>query len=484
MNAAVTNRNLITVAGSDRPFHRMRILGVLLLSMAMSLMAVSSVNVALPTIENGLGATSTDLQWILAGYALAFGVGLVPAGRAGDVLGRGTLFVVGAALFTLASLACGLAPTPLLLNLARVVQGVGAALFSPQVTGMIQQYFSAGGRARAFALLGLVVAASVAVGPVLAGAIIEAVGQETGWRWAFFSYLPLGVAAVVLGLAWLPFETERARRLDPAARVAKVDLDPVGTVLLVLAVMAVMYPFMAGAAWAWGLLAAAPVLAWLWVWWERRYLSRGGAPLVDMALFRFRSFRNGLLVSGAVFLGVTSTFAVVALFLQSGLGVDALRTGLIGLPNAIASGFAAIYTARWVLNRGRPLLVLAISTILVGTLLSILVAWLIGAHGISYWWLAPTLMLNGLGMGVVGSANQTLSMMDIPLQHGGTAGGFKQTVERITTALGNAVITGIFFAVVAQGSWANGVVLAFSAIVVCLLGAVALAVMDLRQHAR
>ena len=136
------------------------------------------------------------------------------------------------------------------------------------------------------------------------------------------------------------------------------------------------------------------------------------------------------------------------------------------------------------LNRGRPLLVLAISTILVGTLLSILVAWLIGAHGISYWWLAPTLMLNGLGMGVVGSANQTLSMMDIPLQHGGTAGGFKQTVERITTALGNAVITGIFFAVVAQGSWANGVVLAFSAIVVCLLGAVALAVMDLRQHAR
>ncbi len=481
----MTNRNIITVVGSDRQFHRARILAVLLLSMAMSLMAVSSVNVALPTIEAGLDATSRDLQWVLAGYALAFGVGLVPAGRAGDVLGRGTLFLVGAAVFTAASLACGLAPTPLFLNVARIVQGVGAALFSPQVTGMIQQYFSAAGRARAFALLGLVVAGSVAIGPVLAGAIIEAVGQETGWRWAFYSYLPLGVATVILGLMWFPFETERHRRVAPAsARAAKVDLDPVGTVLLVLAVLAVMYPFMAGAAWAWWLLAAAPVVAWLWVRWERWYLSRGREPLVDLTLFRFRSFRNGLLVSGAVFLGVTSTFAVVALFLQSGLGVDALRTGLVGLPNAIASGVAAIYTARWVLNRGRVLLVLAISTLLLGTLLSILVAWLIGAHGISYWWLAPTLMLNGLGMGVVGSANQTLSMLDIPLQHGGTAGGFKQTVERITTALGNAAITGVFFAFAAVGSWEHGVVAAFSVIAVCLLAALGLAVMDLRQHAR
>lgn len=462
----------------------MRILGVLLLSMAMSLMAVSSVNVALPTIELSLDANSTDLQWILAGYALAFGVGLVPSGRAGDVLGRGTLFVTGAAIFTVASLACGLAPTALILNLARVAQGLGAALFSPQVTGMIQQYFVGGGRARAFALLGLIVSASVAVAPVLAGAVIELVGPESGWRWAFLSYLPLGVAAIVLGLLWFPFETERRRRVDPVLRARKIDLDPIGTVLLVLGVLAVMYPFMAGNRLAFILLAVAPVLLWAWVKWENRYFRRGGEPLVDLRLFRFRSFRNGLLVSGAVFLGVTSTFAVVALFLQSGLGVDAFRTGLVGLPNAIASGFTAIYTARFVLNRGRVLLVVAISMILAGILLSILVAWLIGAYGISFWWLAPTLMLNGAGMGVVGSANQTLSMLEIPMEHGGTAGGFKQTVERITTALGNAVITGIFFAVAAAGSWSGGVVLAFSAIAICLIAAIGLAVMDMRQHAR
>src|SRR5699024_6137176 len=124
-----------------------------------------------------------------------FGVALIPAGRAGDVLGRGSLFVVGAAIFTLASLACELAPNPLVLNLARIVQGLGAGVLAPQVTGMIQQYFHGGGRARAFALFGVVIAGSVAVGPILAGAVIELVGPETGWRWAFFTYLPVGLAS-------------------------------------------------------------------------------------------------------------------------------------------------------------------------------------------------------------------------------------------------------------------------------------------------
>lgn len=472
------------VEGSTRQFDRVRILAVLLLSMAMSLMAVSSVNVALHTIEIGLDANSTDLQWVLSGYALAFGVALIPAGRAGDVLGRGSLFVVGAAIFTLASLACGLAPNPLVLNLARIVQGLGAGVFSPQVTGMIQQYFHGGGRARAFALFGVVIAGSVAVGPILAGAVIELVGPETGWRWAFFTYLPVGLASVVLGLVWFPFETERRRRADAALRARRIDLDPVGTLLVMLAVLAIMVPFMTEGSWTWWLLAAAPVLLWVWVRWERRYSARGGAPLVELSLFAYRSFRNGLLVAGAVFLGMTSTFAVVALFLQSGQGVDALSTGLIGLPNAIASGLAAMFTAKYVLEFGRRMLVAAISISLVGTLLSILVVWLIGTQGISFWWLAPVLMLNGLGMGIVGSANQTLSLEDIPPIHGGTAGGIKQTVERVTTALGNAVITGIFFAVAAARSWHLGFMAAFVGIAVCLALGVVLAIVDLRQHRR
>ena len=452
------------------------------MSMAMSLIAVSSVNVALPTLSHGLGATATDLQWVLSGYALAIGVSLIPAGRAGDVMGRGSFFVIGAAVFTLASVACGVAPTPWLLNLARIAQGIGAGIFSPQVTGMIQQYFSGGGRAKAFALLGVVISASVAVGPVLAGSIISAVGDETGWRWAFFIYLPVGLACVVFGLLWFPFDTERRRRRDASLRSQRIDLDPVGTLLVVAIVLAIMYPFMARQPLMWLLLAAAPILLWLWIRWERGYAARGRAPIVDLDLFRYRSYRNGLMVSGAVFMGVTSTFAVLALFLQSGLHVEPVLVGLVGLPNAIASAWSAIYTVRFVMSHGRQLVIIAVVLLLVGTLLSLLVAWLIGAVGASFWWLSATLTLNGLGMGILGSANQTLAMRDIPRAHGGTASGIKQTIERITTALGNAAITSLFFVIVAGGSWVIGVVAAYAAIAVCLVIALGLAWMDHAQH--
>lgn len=478
----MSSRNVITVEGSDRQFSRNRILAILLLSMAMSLIAVSSVNVALPALEDGLGATSSDLQWVLSGFALAVGITLIPAGRAGDVLGRGTFFVVGAAIFTVASVLCGIAPNPGLLNVARIAQGIGAGLFSPQVTGMIQQYFNGGGRAKAFALLGVVISASVAVGPVLAGWIIQTVGDEAGWRWAFYLYLPIGLACVVGALLWFPFETERARRRNPDARRGRIDLDPVGTVLITALVLAIMYPFMARQPVAWLLLAVAPFLAWAWITWERRYAADGREPLVNLGLFEYRSFRNGLLIIGAAFLGVTTTFAVMAIFLQSGLGVSPMMTGLIGLPNAIASALAAIYTARFVMTRGRRLVVVSLLILLTGILLSILVAWLIGHHGISFWWLAGTLTLNGVGMGMLTSANQTLTMQDIPAHHGGTASGFKQTVERITTALGNAAITSLFFVFVEAGSWADGVVWAYAAIALCLVGAIAVALMDHRQH--
>ncbi|WP_370585978.1 MFS transporter [Tessaracoccus sp. MC1756] len=480
----MTDRNHISAPGTARTFHRMKVLAVLLLSMGMSLMAISSVNVALPTIQEGLGATDQDLQWVLAGYALAFGVTLIPAGRAGDVLGRGSWFIVGAALFTVASLACGLAPNAFILNAARLVQGVGAGLFSPQVTGMIQQYFSGGGRAKAFALLGVTISASVAAGPVIAGAIIEAAGPETGWRWAFFGYLPLGLAAVVLGLRWFPFVKERRRRLGLDATAGRVDLDPVGSLLITASVVAVMYPFMARQSWAWWLLPLAAVLILAWWLWERRYKAAGREPLVDLELFRYRSFRNGLLVSGAAFLGLTSTFAVVAIFLQNGLGVDALRTGLLGLPNAVLSAVASIYTVRFVMTRGRRLVVFALALMVTGALLSILVAWGIGEFGWSFWWLSATLGLNGAAMGAFASANQTLSMQDVPVRHGGTASGLKQTVERITTALGNAAITGVFFAVAATGSWTLAFMGAFTGIAACLLLALVLGIMDDRQHAR
>lgn len=475
--------NIIRVEGTDRAFHRMKVLFVLLLPLAMSLMALSAVNVALPTIELGLEATPGDVQWILSGYALALGVSLIPAGRAGDVLGRGSWFIVGLVLFVVASLACGLAPNPLFLNAARIVQGIGAGIFSPQVTGMIQQYFTGQGRAKAFALFGLVISASVAVGPVLTGAIIQALGPHDGWRWAFFIYIPIGVLAVVLAFAWFPFETERRRRGSaPAGATAsgRLDLDPFGTVLLTLAILALMYPFMAHQAWAWWLLPLSPVLLWLWVRWERTYAARGNEPMVDMRLFGFRSFRNGMLVSGVMFLGIASTFAVLALFLQTGLHVPAFAVGLAGLPNAVLSAYASWWSVKYVLSHGRRLIFWMLLLMALGVVLSIVVALLIPL-GAPWWLLAGTLGLNGFAMGAIGSANQTLSLQDVPPEHGGTAGGIKQTVERIGAALGNAMIVGVFFGLVASG-WTIAYVGAYAAITLCILAAAGIATFDERQH--
>lgn len=497
------DRNAVRIEGTDRVFNRLKILFVLLLPMAMSLMAVSSVNVALHTIELGLGASASDLQWILSGYALAFGISLIPAGRAGDVLGRGSFFVIGLVIFVLASLACGLATTPLALNMARIAQGFGSGVFNPQIIGMIQQYFTGPGRAKAFAVFGLVISVSVAIGPVLAGAIIAALGPESGWRGAFLANIPLGVLAIALAFVWFPFGTERrllaARRVRRGAdaragvgadagvgagvRARGLDLDPVGSLLVAGAVLSVMMPFMAqGNPLAWVLLPVAGLLAWAWVAWERRYARRGRQPMVNMELFSFRSFSHGTLIAGIMFMGATSTFVVVALFLQGGLGASALMTGLVGLPNAAFSALGSVVSGRRVLTHGRRFVTLALGLMAAGSVLSIATALLIVEFGLAYGWLAVPLCLNGFGMGAMGSANQTLSLEDVPRAAGGTAGGVKQTVERVGTAMGTAVITGVFFAAQAAGGWLAAFSVAFAAITVFLLAAMALAMHDERYH--
>lgn len=477
-------RNIIKGYGSDRVYSRVKMLFVLLLQISIALMAVSSINVALPSIEQGLGATDSDLQWVLSGYALTFGITLVPAGRAGDLLGRGSFFVIGVGLFAFASLAAGLAPNPEVLNVARLVQGVGAGISSPQTTGMITQYFSGGGRAKAFALFGLVVSASVAVGPLLTGIIIQWFGAA-GWRFSFLLNFPLGVAAVVLGLIWFPFNGERQRKAARKAGVVehlKIDLDPVGATLLCLAVLCVMLPFMVKTGPSFLLLIVAAGLVMAWLKWEERYKDRGGAPIVDLVLFEYRNFSYQTIISGTMFLGSTSIFALLAIYMQSGLHVNALATGLIGLPNALVSAVFSMLAGRWAMRNGHSLIVGALASMMLGIVASTLVAWLVASRGISFWWLALPLVLIGIGNGTMGSANQTLSMADIPPSAGGTAGGIKQTAERISTAVGNAMLTGVLFALVPIVGWTAAFNWAYAVTAVIIGIALAVAIKDRREQ--
>ncbi|MFJ6418867.1 MFS transporter [Paeniglutamicibacter sp. NPDC091659] len=183
---------------------RWRVLAVLLATLFMMMVSVNIVNVLLPSVQHGLGATQADLQWVLAGYALSFGVLLVAAGRAGDVYGRGAIFLTGVLLFTLSSVAAGMAVDPLSLNVARAFQGIGAGLINPQIMGMIQHYFRGQERGRAYGSVGMVPGLSVALGPLLGGALIAWLGPDAGWRWSFLINVPVGAVAVVLALRWFP----------------------------------------------------------------------------------------------------------------------------------------------------------------------------------------------------------------------------------------------------------------------------------------
>lgn len=183
---------------------RWKALAVCLVVGFMTLLDVSIVNVALPSIQRGLGASSADLSWVVSGYALTFGLALVPAGRIGDARGRKTSFLVGLTLFTLASAGCGLSQSSSELVMSRLIQGIAGGILSPQVSGLIQLLFRGKERGRAFGMYGAVVGISTAVGPLLGGLLIQAAGEDTGWRWVFFVNLPIGACTFVAALRLLP----------------------------------------------------------------------------------------------------------------------------------------------------------------------------------------------------------------------------------------------------------------------------------------
>lgn len=496
----LNNTRYFTVPGSDRTYDRNWMLLVLLISLALTLLQVSSVNNLLPSIETAMSASESGIQLILSGYALAVGISLVPAGRLGDILGRSSLWVIGLAIFTFASLGCGLASTITELNVMRVLQGVGGGFFSPQVTGLIQQYFQGRARARAFGYMGLVVAASVAIGPLLSGLLVSFLGQDPGWRYSFFVNVPLGLIGLAAAWRFLPFGTER-RTIGPHAQQAeaeyeaeeradgksprrirqRLDLDPFGMVLLIGAVLGVMTPFVLhGVSWRWFLLLGGLILLGLWVAWEIWYGRTGRLPMVDMQLFRIRSFSYCTAISALQFLGSATIFVVLALFMQDGLGASALLVGIIGLPNAIASGFAAVWAGKNALEYGRGIQVFALTLMLVSVVLMIAGFWAVIYWNWSIYWMIVPIVPMGFGAGCMGAANQTQTMMDVPPAHGGTAGGLQQMTQRITTAIGNAVITGVLFSVYGTGASVDGWLLGASAglavIVVFLAGALVLAI--------
>ena len=442
---------------------RWRALAVCMAAGVMVFVDVSIVNVALPSFQTGLGAAPSELSWIVAGYTLAFGIALVPGGRLGDSRGRRKMFVVGLLLFAAASVAAGLAMTPLWLVIARLAQGIAGGLLNPQLLGLIQQMFSGSERGTAFGIFGAVNASATAIGPLIGGLLIQAGGPEFGWRLVFLVNLPFALIALVLAPRLLPADPPREQRST------HISLDPVGAGLLALAVVAILLPLVladrdpAGAPW-WTIAIGVALMA-AFVCWERRYAARGGDPLANGRVLRSPGYVLGTSLGTIYMAGSTAIFFVLTVYFQQGLGYSALQAGAASLPYAVGSAIAAAIGGRIVNRFGRPLVVAGTVVMVVGIVATLLIVRAETGPMVGLLTALP-LFLSGIGSGLVITPNQALTLQDVPTDEGGTAAGMQQTAQRIGSSIGIALVASVFFTVLSSSNNDYGAALSTGMLVI------------------
>ena len=425
------------------------------------------VNVALPSMQRDLHASSGSIEWVVAGYALTSAVFLIAGARAGDQLGRRRMFSLGLALFTLASAGCGVAATPETLVLARLVQGIGAALVMPNVLSIIGVTYGGARLARALGVYGLVMGVAAASGQLIGGVLVQADVAGLGWRSCFLINVPIGLAALAL-----------APRVVPESRAERGSkLDVGGTMLLTAAVTAIVLPLVEGRqhgwpAWTWISLGCAPLMLMGFARHQRRLARRGGEPLLAPAMFRHRTFTAGQLTQLAFWCGQASFFLVLALYLQQGRGLSALDAGLVFTIMAVAYVAASAQAPALVVRHGRRLLAIGALVLAAGHGLLLAAVAHVGVSG-SIVELVPGLALIGAGMGLLLVPLTTTILSGVDTEHAGGASGAVTTAQNVGGALGVA-ITGVIFFGALHGGYAHALELSLVELAALLLGVAAL----------
>jgi EmrB/QacA subfamily drug resistance transporter len=425
--------------------NRMVILGVVLLGAFMILLDATIVNVAVPTIQGSLHATYSSIEWVLSGYALAYGLLLIPAGRLGDRVGHKKTYLVGLTGFTVASVLCGTAGSPGELVAWRVVQGAMAGVMNPPILAVIQAVFPPKERGKAFGLYGAIAGVATAIGPLAGGLLIAWNFQGWDWRPVFLVNLPIGI----LGLA-------AAMRLMPESRGRADSLDVAGIGLVSAAMLLITVPLIEGQGagwplWTFACLASALPVLGLFVLWERSVARHGRTPLVNIALFANRSFAAGTGVSLVYFAGFIGFLFSLSLYLQIGLGWSAIEAGLTILPFAAGTFFGAAFSDRVTRRIGRGVLqvgstIAAISTVAIILLIHTEGVAISGIH------LLPVLLVGGIGSGLVIAPNVDVVLSGVPLQDAGSASGVLNASQRLGQAVGIAVVGVALFASIGTGA--------------------------------
>ncbi len=407
------------------------------------------VNVALPSIQRNLHTSASALEWVITGYGLAFAVLLITGGRLGDRFGRRRTFSGGVALFIASSALCGFAPDAAVLVGARILQGIGAAMISPNVLSLIGVLYAGPPRVRAITIYGVVMGLGAVCGQIIGGALIDANIASGGWRAIFLINLPIGVGALVLAPRVVP-----ESKTQQAARV-----DLLGVLLCTAGLTALVLPLVEGRqlawpTWTWVSLACCPVIIAALAAHQLRLARSGGSPLLHPAVFKERRLRAGLATQMVCWCSQASFFLVLALYLQDGRGLSPLDSGLVFAILAGAYLLASLRAPRLTARFGRDLILAGTLTVAAGNLALLwAVSSTTGAHNIAM--LAPGLILVGAGQGfwITPLTATVLSFADP--ERAGMVSGTLSTMQQIGNSLGVAVVGVIFFNTLSRDGYNN-----------------------------
>jgi MFS family permease len=415
---------------------------ILLFASFMDLLDTTIVNVALPAIQKDLNATSSQLEWIVSGYVLTFGVVLITGGRLGDRFGRKTIFNIGVAGFTISSIACAFASTADALVTSRLVQGGFSALMIPQVLSIIQVLFKPKERAAVFGAVGAISGMAAVAGPLVGGSLVSSDAFGLGWRSIFVINVPVGILLLIAALIFVPNSKSHEQ----------VRLDLSGVLLISSALFTLVYALIQGREkgwpiWIWLLIAASPLLFALFIWMQSRSEKKTGSAIIPPSLFKSRGYSAGTVTTFTSSASIGAFFLILALYLQTGLGFTAINAGLATLPFSIGaflgSGIAVPLAPR-----------LGKFAIVIGSVFQV----------VGYFWVSRVILDRGNDL--VGSdliwpmavAGIGLTLMLVPLndvalaetkvQDAGAASGVLNTFGQVGSALGVAVIGVIFFDIV------------------------------------
>jgi EmrB/QacA subfamily drug resistance transporter len=420
--------------------------GVLIVGALMDMIDVTIVNVALPTIRRSLHASSTQLEWVVSGYMLAFAAVLIVAGSLGDRFGRKRVFLLGVALFGAASICAGLAATGPELIAARVVQGAAAATMAPQVLATFRVIFtSTRERGQAFAAYGAMLGFASAIGLVLGGVLTEADLFGWSWRAVFFVNVPVAVLALLAGWRLVP-ETQ-----DPAARRPNLP----GAAVLAASLIAIVYPLLEGRqlgwpVWVWLVLAAGLLgVAMLAVIGERHPRPRT-APLLRPGLLRVPAFAAGLGVQLAFSAGMQGFFLLFALWLQIGEHFSPLRAGLTAVAFSVGSFIGAPAAVPLAQKYGRRILVIGALLMAGGIVAVSAFVSHVGLDG-SPWPVVPGLVVAGAGLALLVIPLVNVVLAAAPAEAAGSASGIFSTAQQLGGAVGVALLGTVFFGSVTAG---------------------------------